>query len=127
MSATQSHRAALVAARARLARAHDDVLAMAREMRAIYSAEVMHKHLTQKALALSTPVCWQLEDLTAYYATDSPEALLLERRKVARPPDIVVASLPLRLLERCDDSAFVDVDAVESTDRGEGGFGSTGW
>lgn len=103
---SSDYSASLRASLGRLSLMHDDVLSMAREMRAIYSAETMHKHLVVRAEAIGAPVCWEKEDLAAYFMADCPEPLLPAIREILPPPKEVVAALPRLLLEEDRNASF---------------------
>ena len=77
---------------------HADVLALAYEMRAIYSAEIMFKHLSSKAAAIgSQDICWSVEDLDAWFSSCSPEPILPARSLMTKPPPRVARDLPCLL------------------------------
>ena len=101
---------------ARLSLMHDDVLSMAMEMRCIYPAETIHKHLVQKASKVNATVCWEVGDLAAYLLDTSPEPLLPARRSVQRPPDEVLAELPDLLTRMTQTSGCMMEDTFVTRD-----------
>ena len=93
------HAATLRAALARLGETDLRLLTMAREMRAIYSVDTMHGHLTAEATRLGVPVCWTRLDLQAFYTENSPEPLLPLPNRLDVPPDETMARISHTLLD----------------------------
>jgi hypothetical protein len=92
------HSAALCDALGRLGRMHNDLLAMAQQMRAVFPPDTIHHHLVERAAELGAPICWERDDLVAYFMESSPETLLPARLHMQRPPPAVLAALPALLL-----------------------------
>lgn len=64
----------------RLAQANEEIAAVLTEMKAVYPPETIQKHLLLKAAALQVDACWKLSDIHLWFAENSPEAMLLQRR-----------------------------------------------
>jgi hypothetical protein len=95
---SDDHSAALRDALGRLGRMHNDLLAMAQQMRAVFPPDTIHHHLVERAAELGAPICWERDDLVAYFMESSPETLLPARLHMQRPPPAVLAALPALLL-----------------------------
>jgi hypothetical protein len=97
---SSASRAAYRAALGRLSLMDDEILAIAREMKAIYPVMTIDKHLKIKAEASGVPVVWTSMDLELYFSENSPEAFLPARRALLRPPPDIASSLSTLLLGR---------------------------